>query len=107
MVDGWQLLRANGIGRDARVLALAFSNPFPALLNAPPLLNAPSWLHDGRVFSAEHHLPPEALFSGVDCVMQGRGDDNAIALMQIYGPFLRARYQRRAMSDEWILWVRK
>ncbi|WP_204320286.1 hypothetical protein, partial [Proteus vulgaris] len=49
--EGLDVLKRMGRPTDQRVFALEFANPYPMLLNRPPLKGALLWLHDGTTFN--------------------------------------------------------
>lgn len=87
------------------VLALNFSNPFPALLNTPSPKASPIWLHLNRSFSEQSHLPAEQLFAGVGCVLVARNEPNAAALALIYRDALAQRFRLTAANAGWDLYI--
>jgi hypothetical protein len=108
MLTGRELLqRLCPAYRQRAVLALNFSNPFPALLGAPSPRHAPIWLHSDRSFSAAAHVPGETLLADVGCVMIAKNESNAAALAAIYNADLRRAFQRAGQNAQWQLWVRK
>jgi hypothetical protein len=94
--------------KDLAILALSFSNPFPALLGAKSPKGAPIWLHFGRSFSAEVHPTAKVLLGDVGCILQAKGgDDSSVALMNIYGVAIREAFRPTAQNAQWQLWTRK
>lgn len=108
MVSGRELLQRSCPVRPGKtVLALNFSNPFPALLGIPSPRTAPTWLHSGRTFSPRSFTPPDRLFSDVGCVMLAKHESNAADLATIYAATLAQRYRLAASNDDWDLLVER
>lgn len=105
VLEGYQTLVAAGAGEPGagRVLALAFSNPFPMMLGQPSPRGAPIWLHENRSYSREVFPDPEMLFEGVDFVMVAASE---IALFEIYRDTLARDFTLQSENRYWILYVR-
>jgi hypothetical protein len=105
MIDGLGLLRQAGADQpDAgAVLALNFSNPFPALLARPGPRHAPVWLHVGHSISDAVHPPAARLLDGVGFVIIARDEPNAAFLERLYGPDIDRAFATVAESPYWTL----
>jgi hypothetical protein len=108
MLSGRALLEGDCPERkDLAILAINFSNPFPALLGAKSPKVAPIWLHSDRSFSTAVHLPAKVLLGDVGCVLEAKGEGNSVALMDIYGVAIREAFRPTAQNADWQLWTRK
>jgi hypothetical protein len=108
MLSGRALLEGNCPEREnLAILALNFSNPFPALLGAKSPGGAPIWLHYNRSFSAAAHPTAQALLGDVGCILEAKGDESSAALMNIYGVSIRETFRSTAQNADWQLWTRK
>jgi hypothetical protein len=98
MLSGRALLEEDCPERkDLAILALNFSNPFPALLGAKSPKGTPTWLHFGRSFSEAVHPTAKAMLGDVGCVLEAKeGNDISVALMNIYGADIRNAFLPRA-----------
>jgi hypothetical protein len=97
--------------RDDRILALQFSNMFPAALQTPPVRGALPWWHVGRSFSKSVHPDPEALLAETTLVLQstapGDWNDKGQPLWPIYRPAIQKRFVPVAQTEHWTLWRRR
>ncbi|MBW3654550.1 MAG: hypothetical protein KY444_00465 [Gemmatimonadetes bacterium] len=103
--DGVRLLKKHPLA-GARVLSLTWTNPFPVLIDGPPVRNELSWWDPGRSFDARMHPEPEALLGGVDYVLIPKFEYFAgtpQAMLGIYGDEIRARYRLLDESGCWRL----
>jgi hypothetical protein len=106
-IESGGLLLAGLDQRPERVLVLDFVNPFSAGLGLQPAKGDSSWLHWGRNVSLDSHLPPEALFAGVELVMLPKGGINGPPLQQLYGSYIRQEYQLLQETSAWTVYQRR
>lgn len=70
MIDeGLQVLKSLGRPTDRYVLPLEFTNPYPMLLNRPPLKRSLLWLHDGTTFNGANLNLLDTAFDQADVVL--------------------------------------
>lgn len=110
--DGLMLIRTHAL-EDGRIGALAYANPFPALLKSSPPRHLPLWwsIHD----SLNVNNPPDArdVWSDVDVLMEPiwhineHGNQQTSYMKNIYGDYLSENFAVVAESKYWIVWVRK
>lgn len=107
-IGGLEMLREAGAAEPGvgRVLALNFSNPFPALLGRSSPSGTPIWTHIGRSISRQQHPPAEEFFAGVGFVLLARGDPNGERIADIYADTLVSDFRKGAADDNWQLFVR-
>jgi len=107
--DGIELLRQH-VGRDSRVIALDFSNPFPFALQLPPARGgSTSWLLNGS-FSKRDYPAPTVVFGDADLVMipsYERNGSTVAALKDIYGTYLERNFRRIGQTGIWMLYERR
>ncbi len=106
--DGVALLRRHRV--EGTVLALAFANPFPALLDLPPQPGAYSWIHPGRNFTPDRAHPPERFLGGVDHLMVPRypvAPATLSSLVETYGAAIEAEFALLEASPYWRLYARR
>ena len=101
--DGVRLL-----GSDPRLSGKVFvfdmGNPFNALLGREPPVGVDAWNHNGRTMTAALYRPAEKMLADVDVVMVPKVSTelSTTQLMeQVYGPYLKHRFQLLATSDYW------
>jgi hypothetical protein len=101
--DGVRLL-----GSDPRLSGKVFvfdmGNPFNALLGREPPAGVDAWNHNGRTMTAALYRPPEKMLADVDVVLVPKVSTelSTTQLMeQVYGPYLKRRFQLLATSDYW------
>jgi len=108
VLEGIAALRT--VGADApeagAILALNFSNPFPAALGTASPTGSPIWLHAKRSFDQRVHIPPTQLFAGVDYVLRAKDEPNAALLWEIYGPYVQSRFEQTQELERWTLYTR-
>lgn len=107
--DGVALLRDHPL-LGGSVFVFDLANPFNALLGRPAPRGVDAWNHAGRTFSPAVHHPASELFADVDVVMVPVApfDLGTTRLLQrIYGPELRGRYRRVAVSNYWHAYARR
>ena len=109
MVSGRALLeQACPDRKNLAILALNFSNPFPAFVGAKSPTGAPTWLHFNRSFSAQVHPTAKVMLGDVGCILEAKeGDGISVALMNIYGPDIQKAFLPKAQNAEWQLWTRQ
>ncbi|MEM9267313.1 MAG: hypothetical protein AAGA78_00025 [Pseudomonadota bacterium] len=105
MQSGRELLDAHPAPPGA-ILALNFSNPFPALTGTLGPRHAPIWFHRGRSFGPEAHPEPARLFSDVGRVLVAKNEPNAAVLREIYGPVLDRAFTKAGETADWVLYLR-
>ena len=105
--DGFDLLAQNRLsGR--RIANLAFDNPFPAALRAPPPRGVALWWDENRTFTVEG-LSPDQAIGDADGVMAPKlwwGSFDVMDLLEV----VQARLDRdfiRHESRYWTAWERK
>ena len=76
------LLRAHARPGEV-VLALEFTNPFPAILRGPPPRGALAWMDQGRTFSTTIHPDADMLLGQADLIVQ---TDYAFDPQPTFGP---------------------
>jgi len=110
--DGLALARAH-VGTESRVLGLDFVNPFPFALGLPsPRGTALCW-HNGRLVDDKHHPPAEKVFREVTHVLVPQRslcvgpDDGTEFLLRVYGPTLKADFEKAGQSRLWTLYRRR
>jgi hypothetical protein len=89
------------------VLALNFSNPYPALLRAPAPRYGVSWWDFGRSFNDASAPRPARLFQEVDVVMEPRFNGPHDQVVRIYGPALPRFFTLVGETPAWRIWRRK
>lgn len=109
--NGADLLQRHLRGRrDAIVLPLTFSNPYPVLLGLPPVPHELAWWHVDRSFSLTTKPDGERMLAGVDYVMMPRRYSylyNSQAMHQAYAPLLTRDFREVDRSADWILLARR
>lgn len=105
VLEGLGMLRQAGADTPGagQVVALAFANPFPMLLDQPSPSGTPIWLHEDRSFSKEIFVPSQVLFAGVDYVMSPA---KLTTLDIIYADTLANEFSVFAEGAYWVLLVR-
>jgi hypothetical protein len=105
VVDGLELLAR--VGQQGRtVLPFTMGNPFSALTNTPSPRGAMAIWYYGRTFSEDHLPAPERALGDAEFLLVGKEDRTSAWLWRLYGPFIRARYERVGESTHWIVWRR-
>ncbi len=109
MMSGLELLKAAGADQPlaGRVLAINFSNPFPALLGKPSPAGVPIWTHIGRSISERQHPPAAEFFAEVDFLLQARDEPSSEAIAAIYADTIARDFEERAGDEHWRLFVRR
>jgi hypothetical protein len=90
-----------------RVSVLDFANPYSAGLGLAPPRGDYSWLHWGRNVSAEHFLPGEELFGGVEVLMEPKWGINNIPLSNLYAGYIGQNFERVRETDSWTVHLRR
>ena len=105
-------LLAGHVHPDSRILALDFSNPYPAFTGTQAPRTALLWWDPGRDFST--HVRPDAatLLGSATLVMQTRQqpprfDLDYDPLWREYGPDVAAQFTPIAETPLWRLWQRR
>jgi hypothetical protein len=109
--DGVALLRPHVRGRrDAVVLPLTFSNPFPLILGLPPVRHEVAWWHAGRTFSQETRPEPDLLLGGVDYVLMPKrymSYSTVLAFRAAYAPEIARDFRLVDENGSWQLLARR
>lgn len=118
LVQGRLLIDRYGV-EGAAVLALNFTNPYPAMLRSPPPQGALIWW-DQRTFSEGSHPRADPLIRSAGIVLQGRVEAeqgasklantsvvNSAAMWPIYGSRISREFELVAQAPLWRMWVRK
>ena len=103
--SGVALLREQDV-KDETMMALDFSNPFPALLNLPPALGEPWCLHVGRHINRETAMAGRQLFAGATYIMvptYWQVRETRDFLLDVYGDYLATTYLPVAENEHWRL----
>lgn len=99
------------------ILALNFTNPYPALLRTTPPSGSLIWW-DRRTFSARSYPDARQLIGSSGAVLQGRTTDmgpgtltntslaNSSAMWPIYGRQISQEFKRIAQNEFWMMWIR-
>ncbi len=78
MIDeGLQVLKSLGRPTDRYILPLEFTNPYPMLLNRPPLKKTLLWLHDGTTFNGDNLDLLDTAFDQADVVLMPHVTEDA------------------------------
>ena len=94
---------AEACGPAARVFTANFVNPFPAILDLPEG-GGITFVQPGMQMSAQSHITPERLFSGIDCVMIPKlpvALDSRELLLKIYNSYLDQHYVLAKQTNYW------
>ncbi len=105
MTDGVEALRKLG-PPSGPVLALSFSNPYPALLGLASPKHVPLWWDANRTYTARTAPPAEQVLSDVGLVMQAKLDHNATPLTAIYEPAVMRQFHVVLETPYWRIWQR-
>jgi len=101
--DGLRLLQGH-VDSHARILAMAFSNPFPFALQLPSPKGSPICI-DGTHMSKLYHASAEGVFADVTHVMFQKPFTGSAAWEDIYGNYVRTHFVQIDESPLWILYV--
>ncbi len=106
-----RLLRPHLHGRhDAVVLPFTWSNPFPLLLDLPPVRHEVAWWDPVRTFNPAHRPDPALLLGPVDFLVIPHDripDDPTTVMWASYGAQVQRDFYPVAHSAYWDLWARK
>ena len=109
--DGVALLRGHmPAGASATVLSLTWSNPFPVLLDLPPVRHELAWWHEGRTFTIQIKPPGAKLLAAVDYVMipERYNDYGATEAMKTaYAVELERDFRPAGQTANWTLLARR
>ena len=109
--EATRLLRPHLRGRhDVVVLPFTWSNPFPLLLDLPPVRHEAAWWDPLRTFNPTHRPDPDLLLGPVDFVMiphDPTPDDAPAVMWASYGAQVQRDFQPVGHSRYWDLWARK
>lgn len=104
--EGVTALRQLGVPPGSRILALDFSNPFPAIFGTPdPRFNY-SWYDYGRSWTEAFGPEPAKLFSEADIVMEPLFNGPYDQLRRVYGGSLPRFYRLAKTTPSWRIWIK-
>lgn len=102
--DGAQLLKSDA-RLSGKVFVFDMGNPFNALLGREPPRGVDAWNHNGRTLTEKLYRAPEAMLADVDVVMVPKMPTElgtTQVLEEVYGRYLRNRFQLVGKSDYWV-----
>lgn len=109
LADAVQGLRSLGLDR-SRIVSLTFSNPFPALLGAPPAKGTALWWHLHRTFGDSPLPSPEEIFGDAEVVLEPKVYFDARtldALRAAAAPAFGTELSKAGETEYWIYWARR
>ena len=88
------------------VMALSFSNPYPALVGLPSPKHVPLWWDAERTYNTRTAPPADQVLSDVALVMQAKLDHNATPLTALYAPAVARQFHVVLDTTYWRIWQR-
>jgi hypothetical protein len=89
----------------SKVFALAKSNPFPMLLDAPPPRGDMPWLQWERTLNASAFIPADILLENADVVLEpkspGERPESEMGLEALYSSYIAEHFQSMDETDHW------
>jgi hypothetical protein len=83
-----------------------FVNPFPVMLNVAPPPGEPVWSDFHNTFNERQFIPPGEYFSNCPVVLipaASNAHETAVALLDLYKPYLDAHYTMIDQNSSWYL----
>lgn len=104
--DGVVALRNLRLRQGSRVLALDFSNPFPAILGTPVPRFGYSWYDYSRSWTEAFGPTPERLFAEADVTLEPLFNGSHDQMRRVYSGSLPRFYRLVAQTPYWRVWAK-
>ncbi len=98
------------VGGGDRIFSLDESNPFPLAFGIPYAGGAAGFYTYGLTVDEHHYPPASEAFRAITLVMEPRRSTSPPTgefLERVYGPLVRAQFEKIDESRLWIIWRRR